>query len=865
MRQGDQGVDDNLAFLSAFQDEVADFHMACADSGATDAAERVLSHVGTLRAMVSDAEGDDAAMLKEMHAACVAKAAAWVERRIQDLVAQFHLRWHDDGDLLAVDCALRESMTLVRHAEAELGPLPVCVEVLGGCDQQLCTKLAEHVRRANRHELRMLFADFCQWVGREELQQLCLDKYREQVDKHVQSEAVATQIKLLNLLQAKSLRTSVGGTNGVGASAGAGAVAGAGGGGGGGPGAGALVTEDGSGGPVQVLREYLEGVAGLKEELCAAELPPSFATSVLREVEQEACTQALELASQVLDAEAHLRTAHDAVQRHLDHWPARQAGTDSAGTPGGGSGSGGSGGGGGRGGGRVQLELPELDAQLEDTSALLLLLQSFEQWCEEVDAEQQAIAEANVVTIGAGTEGAGVGASEAAATGAAPAAAFSEDDGWSLRELASVADSGRTVRDAASAAGSAAAAAASACSSALQMPSLPPPPSATRNEALPPPPPPPRAAASVAGAPSASRAQPKPARTSARVKLETYCQTLACAYSAGEAAYLGCAVRLAMEMAEADRESLTLSVVDDGFFVLLKAFGRAVRSGAATLAVVPLLHSMVDAIRTLIAPVLGRYVRQAGLADAANEPFLIAVNSLQCAEEYTRKLRSVVSSAFEERFNGLVGLADAAQSELDGIADDLKEDAAKELRHLGASLLPAVWLRMEFEPTSYVLAAEQAELDAKRSFESGLLRPLREALEPLKDRLRAVNFESLVHTLAAGLAEELEAAVMHKRFDEAGAILLGEHSRQLTDNLSELLVSGSVRNEFGRLNQIAFLLTAGSVQEAAALLLSTQSAAAGPGARLTRAEAARALVLRKEFTMAEVREILPELDDEDEG
>ena len=349
------------------------------------------------------------------------------------------------------------------------------------------------------------------------------------------------------------------------------------------------------------------------------------------------------------------------------------------------------------------------------------------------------------------------------------------------------------------------------------------------------------------------------------MKLETYCQTLACAYSAGEAAYLECAVRLAMEMAEADRESLTLSVVDDGFFVLLKAFGRAVRSGAATLAVVPLLHSMVDAIRTLVAPVLGRYVRQAGLADAANEPFLIAVNSLQCAEEYARKLRSVVSSAFEERFNGLVGLADAAQSELDSIADDLKEDAAKEIRRLGASLLPAVWLRMEFEPTSYVLATEQAELDAKRSFDSRLLRPLREALVPLKDRLRALNFESLVHTLAAGLAEELEAAVMHKRFDEAGAILLGEHTRQLTDNLSELLVSGSVRNEFGRLNQIAFLLTAGSVQEAAALLLSTQSAAAGPGARLTRAEAARALVLRKEFTKAEVREILPELDDEDGG
>ena len=37
-------------------------------------------------------------------------------------------------------------------------------------------------------------------------------------------------------------------------------------------------------------------------------------------------------------------------------------------------------------------------------------------------------------------------------------------------------------------------------------------------------------------------------------------------------------------------------------------------------------------------------------------------------------------------------------------------------------------------------------------------------------------------------------------------MLMQEHTRKLIDTLSELLDTGTVRNEFGRLNQIAFLL-----------------------------------------------------------
>ena len=97
---------------------------------------------------------------------------------------------------------------------------------------------------------------------------------------------------------------------------------------------------------------------------------------------------------------------------------------------------------------------------------------------------------------------------------------------------------------------------------------------------------------------------------------------------------------------------------------------------------------------------------------------------------------------------------------------------------------------------------EPAEADAKLSFERGLLQPLRRRLEPLLDPLRAPNMELLVKAIASGLAAQIEVSVMRKAFNESGAMLLCEHTRKLTDCLSEL-VSGSVRNELSRLNQIS--------------------------------------------------------------
>ena len=258
------------AHAQDFDEALAGFHIALQEEDAPG----VLRHVLAMRqvALPSDGSGPsggvpsseedaDAALRCELHGACVTKARAWVEQRTQQLVAQFHLRWHEDADLLGVDAALRESMELVRDAEIELGALPVASEVLEACEQQQRQRLATHVRSANRHVLRVLFADFCQWEERRELQRLCLDKYREHVDRYVQSEAVAAQMKLLATLD--------------------------GGGGGGGGGGGTTVD---------VLDRYLEGIAELGAELRDAELPEqrlpdAFVSLVLREVEREACTQ----------------------------------------------------------------------------------------------------------------------------------------------------------------------------------------------------------------------------------------------------------------------------------------------------------------------------------------------------------------------------------------------------------------------------------------------------------------------------------------------------------------------------------------------------------------------------------------------
>ena len=327
--------------------------------------------------------------------------------------------------------------------------------------------------------------------------------------------------------------------------------------------------------------------------------------------------------------------------------------------------------------------------------------------------------------------------------------------------------------------------------------------------------------------------------------------------------------------------------MDDAFFIILKAFSRAVTSAHATLVVVPFLNAIIDSLRHTCNPLLHkrrgtpqpdpsflalilalaltraaaslpqpRRLRLAGAAEPTNPAYLTAANSIRLADEYTCKLREHVSRSFAAAFASLSGMADPALAELEGLASSCREVADGAMRRLAAELLPTAWLQIDFEPLSFELDSEGDETEAHRVFEHGLLRPLLVSLQPLNGSLSASNIEALVHALAGGLAAQLEGSVLHKRFNEAGALVLCEHVRRACDALSDL-VSGSVRNEFGRLNAIAFLLNAGSVQEAASLLLSSLggaadgAGAAGGGVRLSQSEAARVLSLRSDLSLKE--------------
>uniref|UniRef100_A0A7S4JIM0 Conserved oligomeric Golgi complex subunit 4 C-terminal domain-containing protein n=1 Tax=Prymnesium polylepis TaxID=72548 RepID=A0A7S4JIM0_9EUKA len=134
--------------------------------------------------------------------------------------------------------------------------------------------------------------------------------------------------------------------------------------------------------------------------------------------------------------------------------------------------------------------------------------------------------------------------------------------------------------------------------------------------------------------------------------------------------------------------------------------------------------------------------------------------------------------------------------------------------------------------------------------------PLRASLLEVRPLLREACMERLVHAIGDALAQAVEGAVLGKTFNEMGAILLCDHTRRLSDALSSLLVSGSTRAEFSRLNQIAFLLNAGSVAEAASIFMS------GGTAGLTGADVGRVLTLRIDFSAAEVRDLLPDFEDD---
>ena len=270
-----------------------------------------------------------------------------------------------------------------------------------------------------------------------------------------------------------------------------------------------------------------------------------------------------------------------------------------------------------------------------------------------------------------------------------------------------------------------------------------------------------------------------------------------------------------------DDEAPTLTVVDDCFFVTHHSVQRAVRSGDAKLAVVPLLHEIVDALRNLVYPKIMGTLRGAGAAAAANREWIVAFNAIDHAAAYASQLRDRVGAAFCGEFE-LAQMADPALEEFANISIHLRQQGAELAAALAATLLPTAWLLLEFGPAEYEIGSEAHEAAIQQSFDEKLWRrsttrsgrradPARGERRPRRRRARR----------AGGAARGGVPPEVVQRARRAPAVGAGAQAVRR----ALVAVERVGAHQFGRLTHLAFVLNVGSLQEAAALLMSTMGAA----------------------------------------
>eukprot|EP00962_Isochrysis_galbana_P005935 scaffold1596_cov121-Isochrysis_galbana.AAC.1 len=314
--------DAETAFAASFEAEVAQLRTAVQHGTGRDSSAQILGHLTQLRAMSLQEDFALSAAHAERvdrYRAARAEAREWAELRLHELVASFHLALHEDNDLLAMDGAVRAARDLVARTAVELGDMSLFCEILDVLEGQLRAKLNLVIKKANRHELRLLYTDFLLrpadpgsgpvehgagpadprsgpvgaavasagaadsaggavaggWPG---LRALCLRKYREQVEKHVHSECVVATSTLHKVLADRGATV---GYMAPAADAGSSIPTAR-------PSLAAVEAEEAIGFPaVGVIRSYLEGIARVADELQdGALLPPDFVASAHAELEQ---------------------------------------------------------------------------------------------------------------------------------------------------------------------------------------------------------------------------------------------------------------------------------------------------------------------------------------------------------------------------------------------------------------------------------------------------------------------------------------------------------------------------------------------------------------------------------------------------
>lgn len=329
-------------------------------------------------------------------------------------------------------------------------------------------------------------------------------------------------------------------------------------------------------------------------------------------------------------------------------------------------------------------------------------------------------------------------------------------------------------------------------------------------------------------------------------------------YISLEEYYLEESVSKAIEIDEAVPGSLTSSMVDDSFYILLSSGKRALSTARAPSAVA-ILNQINTVLSTtyrtsLVHKLQGTPARLAACAPSAENPqpsteamsYAMAINDVDLSSVYSSKLRNQLESVSSQIFSSPHDMdrIRLVLADLNKTAADVQKLADQASEQLTTSLMSRLRPLLDaFVSSSYELLGDDG---IDESWSTNVLIAFDMAFTWLQQVLSPSLFDKVMESSTDKIVSRMEAAVAQKQFTQLGGLQLEKDIRSLILGLADL-TSKSMREKFSRLQQTATVLGVETALEASDLISDSNVSW-----RLTSLDIRQALTQRVDFSQAEV-------------
>lgn len=301
------------------------------------------------------------------------------------------------------------------------------------------------------------------------------------------------------------------------------------------------------------------------------------------------------------------------------------------------------------------------------------------------------------------------------------------------------------------------------------------------------------------------------------------------------------------------------SLVEDSFYVSGRSVRRALGTGSSD-AACGCINEVVACLEDTAVPQFSSGATSGNLLEWAQ------INSLELCSEYSTKLyETIVSTDSFARSDDVEKVKSCA----DGLLESSKVFEAKRVealkRELGTLCTIPAWKQGldVLEHVSYQL--DEAGFDKDDGSMAKLAQGVSYVLGgETKDSISDNSFERLVELCSFRIAEEIEKAIVVKRFTQLGALRFEKDVRQICEQLVGYVTNSlGIRGIFARLFQMSSILNVVALEEAHDVWDSFVSSSANrpdvvvrsirPKDKLTSKEVKRVLALRIDFDQREVQ------------